>query len=217
MLEIPLFPLHTVLFPGMPLQLHIFEERYKKMVAYCQRTETPFGVVLIRQGVEALGPLATPFNIGCTAQIVKLQPLEQGRFDLSAIGLERFRIQALKKDQPYWVGVIDEFPLRMDDIIGVIKAESRLRPWLERYVRNLTQDDNIESAITNFPEDPISLAYLAAMVVQIPPMQKQTLLEMERCVDLLERMRPLYRREVALVDSIIRSQPVDLTQPFSKN
>jgi Lon protease-like protein len=217
MLEIPLFPLHTVLFPGMPLQLHIFEERYKKMVAYCQRTESPFGVVLIHQGVEALGPLATPFNIGCTAQIIKLAPLEQGRYDLSAIGLERFRIQALKQDQPYLVGVIEEFPLRIDDHSGVIKAESRLRPWLERYVRNLTQDESVELAITHFPEDPISLAYLAAMVVQIPPSQKQALLEIEQCLELLERMHPLYRREVALVESIIRSQPVDLTQPFSKN
>ena len=64
---------------------------------------------------------------------------------------------------------------------------------------------------------PLGLAYLAAVVVQVPPLQKQSLLEMERCVDLLEQMRPLYRREVALVESIIRLQPLDLTPPFSKN
>lgn len=217
MQEIPLFPLNTVLFPGMPLQLHIFEERYKQMVAYCQETDSPFGVVLIRQGFEALGPLAAPFGVGCTAQIKHLQPLEQGRFELSAVGLERFHVRSFKIDQPYLVGVIEDFPLQMDDSPAILKAEIRLRPWLERYVRSLTQDEHVEAAIENFPEDPLGLAFLAAVVVQVPPLQKQTLLEVERCVDLLEQMRPLYRREVALVESIIRTQPVNLTQPFSKN
>ena len=152
-----------------------------------------------------------------SAQIKQLQPLEQGRFELSAVGLERFRIQALKEDQPYMVGVVEEFPLRMDDTPAILKAEGRLRPWLERYVRSLTQDEHVEAAIENFPDDPLGLAYLAAVVVQVPPLQKQSLLELERCADLLEQLRPLYRREVALVEAIIRSQPSDLTLPFSKN
>ena len=61
MQEIPLFPLNTVLFPNAPLRLHIFEERYKRMVNDCLAEKQPFGVVLIRHGLEALGPLAEPF------------------------------------------------------------------------------------------------------------------------------------------------------------
>lgn len=217
MLEIPLFPLHTVLFPGMPLQLHIFEERYKQMVAYCQRTDSPFGVVLIRQGLEAAGPLATPFSVGCTAQIKHLEPLEHGRFDLTAVGLERFHIRELKEGKPYLVGMVEEFPLFTEETPEVLAAESRLRPWLERYVRSLTQDEHVESAIENFPSDPLGLAYLAAVIVQVPPLQKQVLLEVERCVDLLEQMRPLYRREVALIETILRTQPSGIAQAFSKN
>ena len=62
MLELPLFPLNTVLFPGMPLNLHIFEERYKRMMQACIESSKPFGVVLIKQGLEAHGPLADPFR-----------------------------------------------------------------------------------------------------------------------------------------------------------
>ena len=56
MIELPLFPLNTVLFPGMPLGLHIFEDRYKLMIGQCVQERRPFGVVLIRSGQEALGP-----------------------------------------------------------------------------------------------------------------------------------------------------------------
>jgi Lon protease-like protein len=57
MFELPLFPLNTVLFPGMPLTLHIFEDRYKRMIRTCLKTRQPFGVVLVRHGQEAFGPL----------------------------------------------------------------------------------------------------------------------------------------------------------------
>ncbi len=78
MFEIPLFPLNTVLFPGTPIHLHIFEERYKQMINLCLQEQRPFGVVLIRNGMEALGPLAEPFHIGCTAEIAHVERLEDG-------------------------------------------------------------------------------------------------------------------------------------------
>ena len=67
MFELPLFPLNIVLFPGMPLSLHIFEDRYKLLIGKCLQERQPFGVVLIKKGIEALGPLAEPHHIGCTA------------------------------------------------------------------------------------------------------------------------------------------------------
>ncbi|HQF70729.1 MAG TPA: LON peptidase substrate-binding domain-containing protein, partial [Promineifilum sp.] len=69
MYELPLFPLNLVLFPGMPLPLHIFEERYKEMVADCLRENRPFGVVLIAEGRAEGGAPARPHVVGCTAEI----------------------------------------------------------------------------------------------------------------------------------------------------
>ena len=86
MLDLPLFPLQTVLFPGIPFQLHIFEERYKQMVARCLDERVPFGVVLIRKGREALGPVAQTYPVGCTAQIARVENLPQGRFNLTVVG-----------------------------------------------------------------------------------------------------------------------------------
>jgi uncharacterized protein len=60
--ELPLFPLQTVLFPGMPFVLHIFEQRYRQMIGECLRDDQPFGVVLIREGEEVGDPLVEPFT-----------------------------------------------------------------------------------------------------------------------------------------------------------
>src|SRR5215207_7429183 len=111
MMKLPLFPLNTVLFPGMPLSLHIFEDRYKEMISRCLQDNTPFGVLLIKEGVEALGPLAQPHSIGCTAQITQVQPLDEGRMNLIAIGHERFKLLSLDYALPYLMGDIERFPM----------------------------------------------------------------------------------------------------------
>ncbi len=134
MYELPLFPLNTVLFPGMPISLHIFEPRYKLMVEECLQSSQPFGVVLIRDGVEALGPLAEPHMVGCTAQITQIERLEDGRLNIIAIGVDRFHIRSLSHDKPYLVGVVETFPLDHGDPESVETAGERLRPWVERYL-----------------------------------------------------------------------------------
>ena len=75
MLRLPLFPLNTVLFPKMPITLHIFEERYKQMIQHCLSEQIPFGVVLIKQGVEVNGS-AEPYLVGCTARITHTHHLQ---------------------------------------------------------------------------------------------------------------------------------------------
>ena len=81
MYELPLFPLNTVLFPGMPIKLHIFEERYKLMISRCYTEGQPFGVALIKSGNE-VGRKAEPFLVGCTAVITELEPLPDGRMNI---------------------------------------------------------------------------------------------------------------------------------------
>jgi uncharacterized protein len=89
---IPLFPLHTVLFPGGPLPLRIFETRYVDMVRRCMREQTPFGVVLIEDGDEA-GEVVTTATVGCSARIADFDTLKDGFLGISCVGDRKFRVE----------------------------------------------------------------------------------------------------------------------------
>lgn len=200
--ELPLFPLNTVLFPGMPINLHIFEERYIQMIETCEAAQQPFGVVLIQDGQEAMGPLATPYPVGCTAQITQVERLEDGRMNIVAVGLERFRIHSLSFDQPYLVGIVELIPLDEDSHLE--QAGDRLRPWVERYLSVLSKAaEGIKISIEHLPQDPLALGYLAAALVQIPTEQKQELLTADQAAVFLTDVRTIYRREVALLKAMM--------------
>lgn len=204
MYELPLFPLNTVLFPGMPISLHIFEPRYRLMIQQCIQSSQPFGVVLIKTGVEASGPLAEPYPIGCTAQITQVERTEDGRMNIVAVGVERFQIRALDYDKPYLMGKVESFPLASGDSLLVNQAGQQLRPWVERYLKVLSQASNeLKFDLSRLPEDPLALAYLAASLVQIPLEQKQTLLAFDQSVEFLTGVRTVYRREVALLNAMV--------------
>lgn len=218
MFELPLFPLNTVLFPGMPLSLHIFEPRYKQMIEHCLATQEPFGVVLIREGVEALGPVALPHPVGCTARITQVQRLEDGRINILAVGVERFQIHALSHDKPYLVGTVETIPMDSSDVQAVDQAGQRLRPWVEQYLSMLAKAaEKVEFDPLQLPNDPLALGYLAAALVQIPTEQKQQLLASGQAADLLTAIRTIYRREVALLRVILDRDPSEPEGLFSKN
>src|SRR3982751_2871548 len=105
MYDLPIFPLNTVLFPGMPLKLHIFEERYKLMISRCYQSGQPFGVALIKSGQD-VGGRAEPFMVGCTAIISEMEPLPGGRMNIVAVGRERFVAHGFRYDQPYLVAEV---------------------------------------------------------------------------------------------------------------
>lgn len=94
-MELPLFPLNTVLFPGGRLQLKVFEARYVDMTAACLRSQTPFGVCLIREGGE-VGEPAVPEAMGTLAQIRLADMLEPGIFQLDVEGGQRFVIESTR-------------------------------------------------------------------------------------------------------------------------
>lgn len=217
MIEIPLFPLDMVLFPGMPLQLHIFEERYKNMVHYCTESGSMFGVVMIESGQEANGPLAVPKMVGCGAKITNLEPLSGGRFNLWAVGQQRFKVLELKHDRPYLVGVVQDYPLQLSAQLAANNSVDYLRPWVERYLRALGSGDDMERVIQEMPTDPVVFAYLGAVVLQIPAIQKQPFLEIQECLALIHQLQIVYRREVALVESLLTNKPPAEQGAFSLN
>lgn len=199
MYEIPLFPLKTVLFPGMPLPLHIFEERYQEMIAYCIEENKPFGVVMIQEGTAEGGPLATPYAVGCTAEIAQVEPLEEGRMLIMGIGRERFRIVRLERGKPYHVGVVEPLSLDVHDESVLEERVAALRPLVGEYLDILSRTGNVDFDAGQIPTEPVALIYLAATLLQKPPEEKQVFLVMNDAAQLAAALEHAYRGEVAVM------------------
>src|SRR5689334_8271393 len=108
--NVPVFPLSTVLFPGMPLPLHIFEERYRTMVRDISRGDKRLCVALISEGVEVGGD-AEPCAVACLAEVVDLQALDDGRYILIAVGVERVRLLSVGyNSKPYLTASVEVWP-----------------------------------------------------------------------------------------------------------
>ena len=218
MLEMPLFPLGSVLFPGMSINLHIFEERYKQMINLCLETRQPFGVALIQEGREAYGS-ATPFMIGCTAQITRMQPLDDGQMEITVTGKQRFEIQSLLHDRPYLVGMVNLQPVKNTNPALVSAAVRHLRPMVSQYLDLLGRASETQLKVSNMPQNPVEFCYLAAAILQqIPQTTKQNILELDDAVNLLEEVTALYHVELSLLEKMLqRAQNNPSNSVFSLN
>jgi Lon protease-like protein len=193
-MELPLFPLHVVLFPGRPLPLHLFEPRYRQMLADCLAGDRRFGVVAIRAGVE-VGGGADVFSVGTVARVESVKELADGRFDVVSRGEQRFRVRKFLPGSPYLraeVELLDEEPCNDDD-----RAVARqLRRLLLLYLAGLGAPEEL---LERVPVDPEGLAWLAAAAVQVEVPEQQRLLELDRTGSRLESAAALLRREAALM------------------
>jgi Lon protease-like protein len=168
--ELPLFPLHTVLFPGRTLPLHVFEPRYRLMIGRCLERGAPFGVVLIRAGLE-VGEPAEPYEVGTTAEIVQHERLPDGRMRLLCIGRDRFRVREQLAGEPYAVGRVEEVvdePVRTD----LAGPTARLAAGLGAYV----SPAGLEGL--TLPDDPTALSFAAPAALPLDLTEQQGLLEM---------------------------------------
>jgi Lon protease-like protein len=203
--SLPLFPLNTVLFPGMMLPLHVFEDRYRTMINRCVDEEHPFGVLLIREGKEVGGP-AVPYEVGTTAAIAAVNRLSDGRMSIIAIGGERFRLRAIYQDLPYMVGDAEPWPLtgaateRARELVGPVRA------LFQQYLSLLAQAQGHKIEIEEIPNEPRMLALLIGIALQLPMPQKQRLLDQPTVAHMLWAERAIMRREQLLLGHIIRTQ-----------
>ncbi len=207
MLKLPLFPLNTVLFPGLPLKLNIFEPRYKQMLKRCLETGEMFGVVLIKRGRESLGPLADPYLIGCTAQLVQVEQTPDEHYDVTAIGRDRFRIVSLDRTtHPYLMGNVEMLPFFEPAQTSLHFTAGQLRPWVKRYFDVLAEASHTQMDSRYLPNDPMGLAFLGAYLLQIPADEKQKILEIEQADQVIYAVKELFRREVALLKRLVQTE-----------
>jgi uncharacterized protein len=220
---LPLFPLSTVLFPGMRLPLHVFEERYRLLVAHLRAQPEPrrFGVVAIRTGREVGADGITALHeVGCVAAVRQIAPHADGRFDLATVGTERFRLLRVDDSLPYYQGEIE--PLEDEAVSGTGEAEafavSRVQAGFRAYLNVLADRGGGVINVADLPDEPLLLSYVvgAAMIIDLP--ERQSLLAASSALERLRLERSLLVREAAMFRATTsRPAPDYGFEQFSQN
>lgn len=218
---LPLFPLGTVLFPGLLLPLRIFEERYRQLVRDLMAGPPPgrFGVVAIREGREtgADGVLAV-HGVGCVAMVRRVVPHDDGRFDLVTVGTQRFRLGEVDRSRPYLQGVVDLLAEDTGDPAAAGIAARAVREAFGAYVGALASRGDARVSVPELPDDPVALSHFvaASMVVDLP--DRQDLLAAPDALRRLTAERALLSRETAMVHSLTSApDPERRYSPYSPN
>ncbi len=223
--RLPLFPLGTVLFPGLVLPLHVFEERYRALVRHLTRDESDstgiFGVVAIERGWEvtadrttaAADASVTLHEVGCSAEVRQLTAHPDGRFDLVTVGQRRFRIETVHADDaPFliaeveWIDTPAAAPAAGDD-----GTAERLVPGLldlfQRYLELIRTDGRHGGE--QLPDDPTVLSYLIGATAVLALDERQRLLAEPTTAERLRLERRLLSREMGLLRQV-RALPMPL-------
>lgn len=182
-MRVPLFPLRTVLYPGGPLPLRIFEPRYLDMVSKCIANDSPFGVLLIKSGTET-GP-ATTYDIGTLARIVDWYQGSDGLLGITAIGEQRFRlISSSREPDGLSIGDIEIFASETS-----LTLPEEYRPLADILSGVLDDLGRLYETLEKKYDDAGWVGYRFAEILPITPEQKQSCLEADDPVRRLEMMR----------------------------
>jgi uncharacterized protein len=220
---LPLFPLSTVLFPGMRLPLNIFEERYRRLVRDLKEGPEPrrFGVVAIRKGREtgadAIEGIESLFEVGCVAAVRQLSERPDGRFDLQTVGTERFRLLSLDRSLPYFRGEIEPLPDKPGDGREEPVVE-RVQAGFREYLNALADRGGGVISVADLPDEPLLLSYVIAAAMIIDQPDRQGLLAAPDAVARLKAERSLLARETAMLRATTsRPAPDFKYEPYSPN
>jgi len=218
---LPLFPLGAVLYPGMLLPLHIFEERYRQLVRDLLARPEPrrFGVIAIRKGRETgIDGVHSLYEIGCTATLRRVDKLDDGRFHLVTVGTQRFRLLALDQTLPYLQGEIELLAEDVVDQAAAAPVVRALQVAFRTYLDSLTERGGATIRIEDLPGDPVLLSFVVAatMVIDLP--ERQALLDEPDTVRRLGTERALLTRETAVLRATTSRPAPDLRYtPYSPN
>lgn len=215
MTKLPLFPLGMVLFPGMPLQLQIFEPRYLQLLedlSELEPEEREFGVTAIREGGEVgHGRVTSVHTIGCAARLTTVRELGD-RFAVRAVGTWRFRLDGVDAaaETPYATGLVTRLPEERGDERLAAEHAAEVRRALEAYAEALNGE------IPPLPTDPDALAYTVGALVPLSLVDQQALLAAPTTAQRLAVARDRLRQEAALIRAT-RSLPFRRNTTASPN
>ncbi len=216
-IELALFPLNVVLFPGMALPLHIFEERYKEMIGRCLRDNVGFGVVLIREGQE-VGEPAIPFDVGTVARIASVERLPDGRMNLVTVGTRRFRCLEHVQERPYRIARVAWFEDEAPPAPECAELAAAVRAAVEEYLQAVYALAEQPRRPIEFPDDVAQLSFqVGAMLQQIAPSERQRLLEATATDARLRQELVYLRRETRLFQMLLSRRDPGNAGSFSRN
>jgi Lon protease-like protein len=223
--RLPLFPLGSVLLPGLLLPLHVFEERYRQLVQDLRvlpEAERRFGVVAIRQGrevgSEGVRDLTALHAVGTVARVRGIRAYDDGRFGLVAVGAERFRLTGLTQGRPYLTGKVEWLPDEPGPPGETALHATAVRLAFQRYLDALgtATGDGVEPP--DLPNDALRLSYAVAAAVVVDLDDRQRLLAAPDVVRRLNAELALLRREAALLRALNATPAPELARgPASPN
>jgi Lon protease-like protein len=217
----PLFPLGTVLYPGLVLPLHIFEERYRQLVRDLLAGPEPqrFGVIAIREGRETgIAGISSLHEVGCTATLRQVEEYEDGRYDLVTVGTQRFRLVELDESQPYLQAEVDLLAEVTGDEATAALAARAVQNAFRGYLDALSARGAGQISIPDLPDEPLLLSYLvaASMIVELP--DKQNLLAEPDAVRRLAAERGMLAKETTMLRRLPSTPAPDLRySPYNPN
>jgi Lon protease-like protein len=210
---IPLFPLSSVLVPGLVMPLHIFEPRYRQLVADIAdlpEDERGFGVVAIREGYEVgTDGVRALHDVGTFASLREVETLPDGRSDIVTVGTRRFRILNLVEGQPYAQAEVEWVPEESGDA-SIPLSQSVVARFAD--YRALLTDEMEDS---DMPDDPRVLSYLVSAAIVADLATRQSLLESPDDTTRLRAELDFLRQEAAVIREVPSLPAVDLArEPF---
>ncbi|MDQ3804171.1 MAG: LON peptidase substrate-binding domain-containing protein [Acidobacteriota bacterium] len=203
--ELPLFPLPLVLFPGVPLPLHIFEPRYRRLLADVRASNGLFGLSYFDANEGGDRPAVG--HVGCATEVVEVQPMPDGRSNILTVGVARYRAEEyVERGDPYLVARVEFFADEDDDARVLEKRAAEVTEVFMRIARAMRTINDDRAALPELPEsDPERLSFLVAAVMEMDVAAKQELLEMRSTAERLRRLYTLLSQAVGNYESRART------------
>jgi Lon protease-like protein len=190
--ELPLFPLPVVLFPGVPLPLHIFEPRYRQMLTDIRLSKNLFGLSYF-DPTTTENEVPPQGHVGCVAEVTETQTVPDGRSNILTIGVIRYRIESyVERGDPYLVGQVSYFEDEDEDeemLTAPAREVAETFTRIAQAVRTINDERATLPDISN--TEPQRLSFLVAAAMEIDAEVKQELLELRSTSERLERLRAM--------------------------
>jgi hypothetical protein len=217
----PLFPLGAVLYPGMLLPLHIFEERYRQLVQDLLDGPDPrrFGAIAIRKGRETgIDGVHSLYEVGCIATLRRVEQYDDGRFDIITVGTQRFKLNSLDETRPYLQGDVELLTDEVADPAAALPLVRTVQVAFRTYLDALTEWGGATVRIEELPDEPMLLSFIVAAAMIIDLTERQGLLAEPDTLRRLEAQRALLSRETAMLKTTTSRPAPDLRNtPYNPN
>lgn len=197
-IELPLFPLPVVLFPGMPMPLHIFEERYRKLLADVSAADNLFGLSYFDLAVSDQ-EIPSAGHIGCVAEVTEAQAMPDGRSNILTVGVVRYRVEGyVEHGDPYLVARVEFFEDEDEDEGRLTDASRDVAGMFMRVATAIRALNDERGELPDISDtEPQKLSFLVAAAMEIEAETKQELLELRSTHDRLRRLHDMLKRVIA--------------------